>query len=81
MPCSNSSSERKRTRGEIEVYRPEIDEHTVLRLNLLGDLHKAVDNEEFELLFQPQVDGLHGNVVAVEALMRQYHAHAKLIRN
>jgi diguanylate cyclase (GGDEF)-like protein len=69
----------KRTRGEIEVYRPEIDEHTVLRLNLLGDLHKAVDNEEFELLFQPQVDGLHGEVVAVEALMRWRHPDYGLI--
>lgn len=63
----------KRTRGEIEVYRPEIDEHTVLRLNLLGDLHGAVDNEEFELLFQPQVDSTRGEVVAVEALMRWRH--------
>jgi diguanylate cyclase (GGDEF)-like protein len=63
----------KRTRGETETYRPEIDEHTVLRLNLLGDLHKAVDNEEFELLFQPQVDGLNGDVVGVEALMRWRH--------
>ena len=63
----------KRNRGEIEIYRPEIDEHTVLRLNLLGDLHKAVDNEEFELLFQPQVDGHAGDVVAVEALMRWRH--------
>jgi diguanylate cyclase (GGDEF)-like protein len=63
----------KRTRGEIETYRPEIDEHTVLRLNLLGDLHKAVDNEEFELMFQPQVDGLHGEVVGIEALMRWRH--------
>jgi diguanylate cyclase (GGDEF)-like protein len=63
----------KRIRGAIETYRPEIDEHTVLRLNLLGDLHRAIDNEEFELLFQPQVDGLHGGVVGVEALMRWRH--------
>jgi diguanylate cyclase (GGDEF)-like protein len=69
----------KRTRGEIEVYRPEIDEHTVLRLNLLGDLHHAVDNEEFELLFQPQVDGKDGSVVAVEALMRWRHPDYGLI--
>jgi diguanylate cyclase (GGDEF)-like protein len=63
----------KTNRGEIEVYRPEIDQHTVLRLSLLGDLHQAVDNEEFEILFQPQVETTHGRPVAVEALMRWRH--------
>jgi EAL domain-containing protein (putative c-di-GMP-specific phosphodiesterase class I) len=51
----------------------------VLRLNLLGDLHNAVDNEEFELLFQPQVDSGDGGVVAVEALMRWRHPDYGLI--
>jgi diguanylate cyclase (GGDEF)-like protein len=63
----------KTNRGEIQLYRAEIDQHTVLRLSLLGDLHTAVDNEEFELLYQPQVDTSNGSVVAIEALMRWRH--------
>jgi diguanylate cyclase (GGDEF)-like protein len=63
----------KTNRGEIQLYRAEIDQHTVLRLSLLGDLHTAVDNEEFELLYQPQVDTTNGSVVAIEALMRWRH--------
>ena len=63
----------KSNRGEIQVYRPEIDQYTVTRLSLLGDLHAAVDGTEFEMLFQPQVDTGSGRVVAVEALMRWYH--------
>jgi diguanylate cyclase (GGDEF)-like protein len=63
----------KTNRGEIQLYRAEIDQHTVLRLSLLGDLHTAVDNEEFELLYQPQVDTRNGSVVAIEALMRWRH--------
>ncbi len=63
----------KAHRGTIEVYRSEIDQHTVRRLSLMGDLHAAVDNEEFVLVFQPQVDGETGAVVAVEALMRWRH--------
>lgn len=63
----------KDNRGEIQVYRAEIDQHTVLRLSLLGDLNGAVDNNEFELLYQPQVDTATGRTVAVEALMRWRH--------
>ncbi|NLT54776.1 MAG: bifunctional diguanylate cyclase/phosphodiesterase [Actinomycetales bacterium] len=63
----------KTNRGEIQIYRPEIDQHTVLRLSLLGDLHQAVDNEEFEVLYQPQVEARTGRPVAVEALMRWRH--------
>ena len=63
----------KANRGEIQVYRPEIDQHTVMRLSLLGDLHAAVDSTEFEMLFQPQVNTVTGRVVSVEALMRWQH--------
>jgi diguanylate cyclase (GGDEF)-like protein len=63
----------KGNRGDIEVYRTEIDQHTVLRLSLLGDLHTAVDHQEFELYFQPQVDTATGYPVGVEALMRWQH--------
>ena len=63
----------KHARDDVEVYRDEIDRATTLRLGLLGDLHEAVDNEEFDMVFQPQVDGRDGTVVAVEALMRWRH--------
>ncbi len=63
----------KENRGEIQVYRPEIDQHTVQRLSLLADLHAAVGRGEFRLLYQPQVDTRTGRVVAVEALMRWHH--------
>ncbi|MFN8074260.1 MAG: EAL domain-containing protein [Kineosporiaceae bacterium] len=69
----------KDNRGEIQVYRAEIDQHTVLRLSLLGDLNSAVDNHEFELLYQPQVDTSTGRTVAVEALMRWRHPTHGLI--
>ncbi len=63
----------KGNRGEIQIYRAEIDQHTVLRLSLLGDLHTALDDNEFEMHYQPQVDSRNGAVVAVEALMRWRH--------
>ena len=63
----------KTNRGEIQAYRPEIDQHTIERLSLLGDLHTAVENTELRLLFQPQVSADTGDVMAVEALVRWLH--------
>jgi EAL domain-containing protein (putative c-di-GMP-specific phosphodiesterase class I) len=63
----------KSNRGEIQSYRPEIDGYTIERLSLLGDLHQAVDNEEFVLAFQPQVCTRTGDVLSVEALSRWLH--------
>jgi diguanylate cyclase (GGDEF)-like protein len=69
----------KTNRGETQVYRAEIDQHTVLRLSLLGDLHTALDNDEFELVFQPQVLTDVGTVAGVEALMRWQHPNHGVI--
>ena len=54
----------KSNRGEIQTYRPEIDGYTIERLALLGDLHSAVDNDEFILAFQPQVCARTGDVLS-----------------
>jgi diguanylate cyclase (GGDEF)-like protein len=63
----------KSNRGDIQSYRPEIDGYTIERLALLGDLHAAVDNDEFVLAFQPQVCARTGDVLSVEALSRWLH--------
>jgi diguanylate cyclase (GGDEF)-like protein len=63
----------KSNRGEIQSYRPEIDGYTIERLSLLGDLHSAVDNDEFVLAFQPQICSRTGDVLSVEALSRWLH--------
>jgi diguanylate cyclase (GGDEF)-like protein len=63
----------KSNRGEIQSYRPEIDGYSIERLSLLGDLHSAVDNEEFVLAFQPQICSRTGDVLSVEALSRWLH--------
>jgi diguanylate cyclase (GGDEF)-like protein len=69
----------KENRGETQVYRSEIDQHSVLRLSLSGDVHGGIDRGEFEAHFQPQVDARTGRVVAVEALLRWYHPTHGLI--
>ncbi len=49
------------------------DRHSVERLSLAGDLHRAVEAGGFELVFQPKLDLASGRVRQVEALLRWNH--------
>jgi diguanylate cyclase (GGDEF)-like protein/PAS domain S-box-containing protein len=55
------------------VYDPQKDRYTASRLSLIGDLRRAVQNNEFVLHYQPKVHLGTGNVVGVEALVRWQH--------
>lgn len=47
----------------------EVQERTLME----HDLHRALKQEEFELYYQPQVSGVNGNIVGMEALIRWNH--------
>ena len=49
------------------------------QLELQSDLRKALDRNEFELYYQPKIDGADGGVSGVEALVRWNHAQRGLI--
>jgi diguanylate cyclase (GGDEF)-like protein/PAS domain S-box-containing protein len=54
---------KNRGKNDVECFTPEPSPPGFDRLDLETQLRRAVDNREFELLFQPQVDlrgGLHG---------------------
>lgn len=69
----------KRMHSGIEVYDPALDEHTPRRLGLLGELREAIRAGQLVLHYQPVVDGLTGQAVGVEALVRWQHpAHGLL---
>ena len=60
-------------RNNCQFYCPQMDMHAQRRLILETSLRKALDNEEFYLLYQPKVS-LHDNhVTALEALIRWQH--------
>lgn len=63
----------KEGRTGVELYQPDKDRNSPERLNLLGDLRRAVDNRELRLHYQPKVGLSSGAVQGVEALLRWRH--------
>jgi diguanylate cyclase (GGDEF)-like protein len=59
--------------GKPVLYSDELDRGRAERLAMLTDLHLALERDELELLYQPQLDLLTGAIVAVEALVRWRH--------
>ncbi len=57
-------------RNSYQLFTQELDVQVHRRLFLAAKLRKAIENEEFELHYQPQVDGATGRIVGAEALVR-----------
>lgn len=63
----------KKNREGYFVYDAKKDKHTVHRLNLVADLHQALDKDELQLYYQPKLDLNSKIITGVEALMRWNH--------
>ncbi|ADC72090.1 MULTISPECIES: EAL domain-containing protein [unclassified Thioalkalivibrio] len=65
--------EKNTGKNGIRLFAPEMHGNTPHRLQLEQDLRKALEREEFHILYQPQVDGETGQLLGVEALVRWNH--------
>ncbi|WP_214409549.1 putative bifunctional diguanylate cyclase/phosphodiesterase [Sphaerisporangium fuscum] len=63
----------KEGRTGVEVYIAEKDRNSPERLNLLGDLRRAIGGDDLQLHYQPKVELATGAVEGVEALLRWWH--------
>ena len=60
-------------RGTYRFFTEELDDDVRTRVALVSDLRKAIVDEQFSLVYQPQVDIDTGRIAGVEALLRWRH--------
>lgn len=66
-------------RGRYHYFRDSMNVDLHERKNLERDLRKGVEEEQFEVYYQPQVDAKTHHIVGVEALVRWNHPERGLI--
>lgn len=59
--------------GRIEVFDREVRAETVERLRVAGDLRSALDERQFEVWYQPELELAVGGALWCEALLRWRH--------
>ncbi len=64
---------KERGKNGFQFYKKQLNIKAVERLEFENDVRKAVQNEEFVLHFQPQIDMQTGRIIAAEALTRWTH--------
>ncbi len=69
------------SKNRYEFFQRGMEEQIELKRELIADLHKAVENNEFELCYQPQIDikTKTKKLVGCEALIRWRHPEKGLI--
>ncbi|MBU7318305.1 EAL domain-containing protein [Paenibacillus oleatilyticus] len=69
---------KKQGRNRIQAYSSEMDEASEQKLALENGLRLALERDEFEVHYQPQVN-MQGQVIGAEALVRWRHPEQGLV--
>jgi diguanylate cyclase (GGDEF)-like protein/PAS domain S-box-containing protein len=60
-------------RNQYHFHSDDLDQEVLDRMTLAGEIKRAIDRDEFELEYQPQVELSTQNIVGMEALVRWNH--------
>jgi diguanylate cyclase (GGDEF)-like protein/PAS domain S-box-containing protein len=60
-------------RNQYHFHSDDLDQEVLDRVTLAGEIMNAIDKDEFELQYQPQVELSSQNIVGMEALVRWNH--------
>lgn len=70
---------KKQGRNNYQFYSANLSQTTIERIDIEHSLRRALQNDEFLLHYQPQVNLETGNIVGVEALLRWNRNHCEMI--
>ncbi len=70
---------KQQQRGTVQFFHEELNVRLLERIQLEHELQQALENDEFELYYQPKVEIVSGRVAGVEALLRWNHPRLGLI--
>jgi diguanylate cyclase (GGDEF)-like protein len=65
--------------GTYQYFTPDMNSRAQQRLSLEGELRKAIELEQFEIFYQPQVQAESRKIISMEALLRWRHPERGLV--
>lgn len=68
MNCAKKSG-----KNSYMIHTKEIDDKNIDRIEMENSLRKAIDNNELQIYYQPQIDINTGEIITAEALLRWVH--------
>lgn len=66
-------------KNNVQFFTSEIHQRIERRFMLDRDMRDAIENNQFELYYQPQIDAQQGEITGVEALIRWQHPEKGLL--
>lgn len=70
---------KRKGRDNYQLYEPTLNSQLLEQLNLDSSMHRALDNGEFSLHYQPQIDAKSKEIIGCEALIRWNHPELGMI--
>ncbi|MFA9424579.1 MAG: putative bifunctional diguanylate cyclase/phosphodiesterase, partial [Sedimentibacter sp.] len=70
---------KKNGKNKALIYEEDIHEDTIWNIHMANKIQRALENNEFSLYYQPQIELLTGEIVGMEALIRWNHPTAGFI--
>jgi diguanylate cyclase (GGDEF)-like protein/PAS domain S-box-containing protein len=65
--------------NRFNFFTPELQQRALRKRKMIGDLRKAIDDQQFEIYYQPIIDMQHQELTKAEALLRWHHPDAGLV--
>lgn len=70
---------KKQGSDGYQYYSSKLNEQSKTIMKMESDLRKALEKQEFELYYQPQVNAIDGKVTGMEALIRWVHPEKGMV--